>query len=420
ACRWLESYEQIAANSDKPSVKESRLKEKGVYLVTGGFGGMGFVLAEYLVNTLNARLILVDILTPPTGEKLDKWLYSDDRKNDIQAKKQKIKEWESRGAEILVHDLDVSDYQGMKDVISQAEERFGQINGVIHTAGLIDYAGVIQRRTREMTHALLAAKIKGTLVLDELLGHRRLDFMVLFSSVGNVFYKIKFGQVGYNAGHEFMDIFSYYKQQQGQFTVTIDWNDWTEVGMSVRPTYKRNVDSKNPAANRTGIENILSISPAEGIDVFLRILENNVSRVVVSHHDLHRLMELMNKLVNMETQTGSLDGTIQDTDKLHERPELSTDYVPPANELEQFIIDIWEKIFGFKKIGSRDDWFELGGDSLSVVQLISRIKEVYPVEISVNIFFENPTIAGLAEMITELLYEKVRDLSEAEVDALMR
>jgi acyl transferase domain-containing protein len=418
ACRWLESYEPIESKIDKNSPRETRLKEKGVYLVTGGFGGMGFVLAEYLVSTLKAKLVLVDLLTPPSGEKLDKWLYSDERKKELQDKKNKIKEWETRGAEIQVHDVDVSDYRGMKEVISQGEAQFGEINGVIHTAGLIDYAGVIQRRTREMTEELLAARIKGTLVLDELLSHHPLDFVVLFSSSGNVFYKVKFGQVGYNAGHEFMDIFSYYKQQQGQFTVTIDWNDWTEVGMTVRATSGTNAAGSGHPGNRTESENLFSISPAEGIDVFRRILENNVPRVVVSHHDLHRLMELMNNPAPAETQTGSLDGTKENTAGLRERPELSAAYVPPASELEQFILNLWEKTLGFRKLGIEDDWFELGGDSLTIIQVISRLKEVYPVEISVNIFFESPTIARLAEMITELLYEKVRDLSEEEFAAL--
>jgi acyl carrier protein len=233
-----------------------------------------------------------------------------------------------------------------------------------------------------------------------------------------VFYKVKFGQVGYNAGHEFMDIFSYYKQQQGQFTVTIDWNDWTEVGMGVRAVNRRSAGSRSLPDNRKEIESIFSTSPAEGIDVFRLILENNVSRVVVFHHDLHRSIEVMNNPVEPETQTGSFDGTNEDTGKLRERPELSTDYVPPSNELEQFIVGIWEKAFGFEKIGIMDDLLELGGDSLTVIQIISRIKEVYPVDISLNIFFENPTVIQLTRMIKELLYEKIQGLSEEELDAL--
>jgi len=422
AGRWIETYEPVKLESNRtsPSPRESRFKEKGVYMVTGGFGGMGFALAEHLVETLNARLVLVDILTPPTGEKLDEWLTSDERKEEIREKKEKIKEWEARGAEIQVHDVDVSDYPGMKEVVSQAEERFGQINGVIHAAGLVDYAGAIQRRTRDMTAELLAAKIKGTLVLDELLDRHELDFTVLFSSMGNVLYKVKFGQVGYNAGHEFLDVFSYYKRCRGRHTVTVDWNDWTGVGMSERTS---------AAAAAGAEEDILSISPAEGIDVFRRIVENDIPRVVVSHRDLHRLIELMNNPPREaeDAQTGPVDRTGEETAggagaagvEFHERPALSTDYEPPTNDLEEFIIGIWEKILGIKGIGIMDDWFDLGGDSLTVTQFIARIREVYPVDISVNIFFENPTTAGLAGMIEELLYDKVQGLSEDELDALM-
>jgi acyl transferase domain-containing protein/acyl carrier protein len=421
AFRWQETFEPVKLEIHNTTPGQTRLKEKGVYLVTGGFGGMGFVLAEHLVKTLNARLILVDILTPPTNEKLDKWLYSDERKKEISEKKQKIKEMQNRGAEIQVHDVDVSDYPGMKEVISKAEKNYGKINGVIHTAGLIDYAGVIQRRTREMTGALLAAKIKGTLVLNELLGHGQLDFMVSFSSIGNVLYKIKFGQVGYNAGNEFLDAYSYYKRQQGQFTVAIDWNDWTQVGMAVRSARAHNNGGPDLPGSSPASGDILSISPAEGIEVFRRIVENDFTRVVVSHRDLHGLIRLMNNPAGKGVQAGAFDSTPGKTKtaKLNERPQISTDYEPPASELEQFIIGIWEQTLGIKKIGITDDWFELGGDSLIATQLISRVKEVYPVDIPLNIFFENPTTARLAEMIEELLYENIRSLSEEELDALL-
>ena len=63
-----------------------------------------------------------------------------------------------------------------------SQERFGPLNGVIHSAGVIDYAGVIQRRTREMTEPILAAKVKGTVILDRLLKEKELDFLVLCSS----------------------------------------------------------------------------------------------------------------------------------------------------------------------------------------------------------------------------------------------
>ncbi|MDQ1350461.1 MAG: hypothetical protein QG657_763 [Acidobacteriota bacterium] len=401
AYRWQESYEPVRLNIGTSSLKETRLKEKGVYLITGGFGGMGFVLAEHLVSTLNAKLILVDILTPPTGEKLDRWLYSDERKKEIEDKKHKIKELESRGAEILAYDVDVSDYPGMKEVISQAEKQLGQINGVIHAAGLIDYAGAIQRRSREMTEVLLAAKIKGTLVLDKLLSHHKLDFMVLFSSIGNVFHRIKFGQVGYNAANEFMDVFSYYKQQQGQFTVTINWNNWTQVGMAVRATPGRNDSRHNPPDNRRERESILSISPSEGIEVFHRILENNLSRVIVFHRDLHHLMNLISNPVEADTQTGSFDSTDENTAKSYERPELSTEYVPPSNELEDSIIRVWEKIFGFKKIGILDDFFELGGDSLMATSMSVQLSKELNFIIPLNEVFNRPTIEKLVKYIVQ-------------------
>jgi len=152
--RWKENYESVRLENPPASAKKPVLRESGVYLVTGGFGGMGFFVAQHLVKTVKARLILVDILETALKEGQDQWLISQERKQDIQAKKETIEQWKKEGIEVQVYDADVSDYNRMKQVITEIREQFGTIDGVIHTAGLIDYSGVIQRRTRQMTDSL--------------------------------------------------------------------------------------------------------------------------------------------------------------------------------------------------------------------------------------------------------------------------
>jgi NAD(P)-dependent dehydrogenase (short-subunit alcohol dehydrogenase family) len=89
---------------------------------------------------------------------------------------------------------DAANLNQVQAVIARAKRRFGQINCVLHTAGIADYEGVIQRRTREMTERVMAPKIMGTLVLDTILKDIKPDFFVLFSSIGNILYKTKFGR----------------------------------------------------------------------------------------------------------------------------------------------------------------------------------------------------------------------------------
>jgi acyl transferase domain-containing protein len=93
-------------------------------------------------------------------------------------------------------------------------------------------------------------------------------------------------------------------------------------------------------------------------------------------------------------------------------------YEVPRDELEQAVAQLWQDFLGFERIGIQDNFFEINGDSLTATQLISRLQQVYPVEISLQDFFEEPTIAHLSERIRELLVEKVKSLSEEELDSL--
>jgi NAD(P)-dependent dehydrogenase (short-subunit alcohol dehydrogenase family) len=185
-----------------------RLKKNGVYLVTGGLGGVGLEIAEHLARTVQARLILIGRSPFPIREEWERWLATHDPLDSISSKIQKLRSMEDFGAEVLACSADVASREQMQEVMDQARARFGAVNGVIHCAGVADYAGIIQRRTRDMTENVMAPKVNGTFVLQNILQDVRLDFFVLFSAIGTILYKTKFGQVGYNAGNEFFDAFA--------------------------------------------------------------------------------------------------------------------------------------------------------------------------------------------------------------------
>ncbi|MCP5102653.1 MAG: acyltransferase domain-containing protein [bacterium] len=93
-------------------------------------------------------------------------------------------------------------------------------------------------------------------------------------------------------------------------------------------------------------------------------------------------------------------------------------YEAPRDELEQTIARLWQDFLGFERIGVNDNFFDINGDSLTATQLITRLQQIYPVEISLQLFFEDPTIAHLAVVIKELLVERVKELSEEELEEL--
>jgi len=394
--RWVQSFEPIRLH--QPGETKLRLRKHGVYLITGGLGGVGLTLGEHLAKTLQAKLILLGRSVFPAPKEWAEWLATQGEDHEISRKIRKIQALEQLGAEVLVVSADVADEEQMQAAISKAQQQFGTINGVIHTAAVVDYAGVIQRRTKEMTESVLAPKVRGTLVLSKLLENIELDFLLLCSSLGILLYKAKFGEVGYAAANEFLDVFSYYNtSKNGTFTVSINWDDWQEVGMSVEAV-KNAVKRNYNIVEEKYLQNALL--PAEGIDVFLRILDSSLHRVVVSTEDLMTRMELNDSLSKIDFE--SL-GKITISQTKHSRPELSNTYVAPRNEIEETMSEIWQQLLGIEKIGIYDNFFELGGHSLLATEIISRIHEVVQVKLSLNNLFAEPTVAAISTLVHEII-----------------
>lgn len=206
------------------------LRERGVYLVTGGLGGVGLTIAGLLARETRARLVLLGRTAMPSRSE---WKRFESEPGLLGDRVRRIQQIEALGAEVMVLAADVGDRPRMEQVLRQAEERFGPVQGVIHAAAVPDLAGVMQRRTRRSIERAMAAKVQGTIVLDTLLAGHRLDFFVLCSALGATVYNLKFGEVGYVAANDFLNAYSHFlRSTRGVPAVTIGWTDWLDVGMS--------------------------------------------------------------------------------------------------------------------------------------------------------------------------------------------
>jgi acyl transferase domain-containing protein len=283
--RWVQNFEPLAL---KPIVDgNTRLKQRGVYLITGGLGGIGLELAEYLAQSAQAKLVLLGRSVFPGRDEWEEWLAGHAGNDPISGKIQKLKTIEGMGAETLVLSADVSDREQMRAAISRVQEQFGAINGVIHAAGIAG-GGAIQRKNPETAASVLAPKIRGTWVLNELLQSMPLDFWVLCSSTFAI--RSQFGQVDYCAANSFLDAFAHFKSARpNTFAISINWDAWLEVGMAA-----------DAAATRTST-GVRSESPPVSADHPLldRCLVETADRIVcmtevsVSSHWIlkeHRIM----------------------------------------------------------------------------------------------------------------------------------
>jgi non-ribosomal peptide synthase protein (TIGR01720 family) len=378
--RWVQSFK--AVRLDQQEAVSPRIREGGVYLITGGMGGMGLELAEYLVETAKAKLVLVGRRGLLEREEWDQWLESHEADDEVSRKIAKVKRLEEMGGEVMVVAADVTDEVQMRDVVSRVSSRFGDIHGVIHSAGLPP-GGLIQLKTPETCAKVMAPKVQGTMVLDDIFKDTKLDFLILNSSV-RAFLGLA-GGVDYSAANSFLDLFSYQRRNSTHWalTMSINWDGWQEVGMGV--------DTAGPASLQKEPASRELILSAEGREVFSRMLHYSMPQVVVSVQDFSvRLAQNETPALSYLEQLDS-----RAPNQVHQRPSLNNSYVAPRNEVEQTIAGIWQELLGISEVGVEDNFFELGGDSLVSIQIVAKANRV-GLHLTTQQVFEHQTIAGMA------------------------
>ena len=331
----------------------------------------------------------------------------------------KVKKLEELGAEVLVASADVSNYDQMRALVKETNERFGEISGVIHAAG-IEGGGLIQSMTREKTEQEFAAKVRGTLVLDSLFENEKLDFFVLCSSHAAVTGAV--GQVAYSAANAFMDGFANFKASQGKNRiVSVNWGRWKNVGMAV------GVEQRHKAL--TGEDMQEQMTADEGIQTFMHLLSaRSVPQLIVSTQNFQALAGRKNPRLQPVVDKVEKGAVAPSTNA---PSSLESAYLAPGNDVEQAVAKIWEEVLGVERVGSGDNFFDLGGDSLIAIQVLSRLRKRFEVELPVTSLFDAPTVSELATMVvqkqlgqvdTEKLAEvlaEIKQLSKDEITELL-
>ncbi|ARV60168.1 polyketide synthase [Nostocales cyanobacterium HT-58-2] len=408
--RWLQTFESVQL---KAIEETTRLREGGIYLIAGNLvGSLGLVFAEHLAQTVHAKLILIGNLGLPQRNEWSQWLAT--HQEDIISRYiRKILALEQLGVEFLIIEADVANVEQMQAAINQVYESFGQIHGVFYTTPMSDEKSTfsIQEIGRTESESQFHSKVYGLYVLEQVLQGKELDFYLLQSSLSSIVGGL--GLSAYAAANLFIDAFVNKRNQ----TSSVPWFsvNWDIV------KYEEE-QGENTAFGATLAE--LAMTPTEVWDVSGRVLSmGSAGQFIVSPGDLQARLNMWSKHESPHKTDHS-----QDTLSHHSRPNLQTTYVAPSNEIEQTIANIWQELLGVKQVGIHDNFFELGGHSLLAVQVTSRLREIFQVELPLqSILFDAPTVGGLAVVIAEIqpkqeeldeiaaLLQEVRNLSPEEI-----
>jgi acyl transferase domain-containing protein len=412
--RWALCYEQAPWDGFSRSL--TRLRQGGVYLITGGLGKIGLTIAEHLGRTAQARLILIGRSEFPLRDEWDQWLGTHDGRDHTSRKIRKLIEIEDAGGEVLVLSADVANERQMQKALTRADDRFGRIHGVIHAAGEVGEKTIrtVQEMGPDECASQFQAKIHGLNVLAGALRGRELDFFILQSSLSSVLGGLGFA--AYSAANHYLDAFARKQSQtNGAHWVSLNWDGW-----------------RFDEEKRFGAATVeLAVSPEDGVEVFKRLLSVDwVSQVIISTGNLHaRIGKWIKGKPKPEPKAEARSNS---SASLASRPRLQTMYVAPGNELERRIVEVWQNLLGIEPVGIHDNFFELGGDSLLGAQMIAQLRSVFQTEFPMRGLFEDPTVAGAAKIIeaamrdvqsqvdklTEAL-KKVEGLSDEEAGALL-
>ncbi len=269
--RLAQSFEPVYI--EEPVKATPRLRERGVYLITGGLGEIGLALAEYLAKLVRARLVLVGRAGLPSRPQWERWLAKHELQDETSRKIRRIMALEKTGAEVLISSADITSEEEARAATEAAKRRFGTVHGVFHAAGVRDDAE-IRGKTTDSASRVLAPKVQGTLALDRALNGTPLDFFILFSSLSSICGPS--GRIDYAAANAFLDAFAHYKtDRDGVFTLAINWSSW-----------QTEHDPTKPAPQEDGI------LPSEGMEALRRTLAlGSECQVVISPLDLQTVLE---------------------------------------------------------------------------------------------------------------------------------
>ncbi|MGF9908252.1 SDR family NAD(P)-dependent oxidoreductase [Brevibacillus porteri] len=356
--RYMAGWNEVAAPQHEASVP---WKDNGIYLITGGAGGLGLIFAEEMAKKARGITLIL------TG-----------RSVLTEAKQAKLRKLADNGTRVEYRQVDVTQKQAVENLIQSIQAEFGDLHGIIHSAG-VTRDNFILKKTKEEVQAVLAPKVAGLIHLDEATKGLNLDFFVLFSSaagsLGNM------GQADYAAANAFMDTYSAYRneqialgERQGQ-TISINWPLWKEGGMQVdEETEKRLWDDLGMVAMQT----------ASGINCLYRGLASGQDQLMVMEGDLVRMKQ---RLMGVSV----------------------TSLTPPAhsNSLQSEVqASLLKMVADLLKVDRADieihaELHEYGFDQIKLTEFTNKLNHFYELELTPTVLVEYPTLFAVSQHLMD-------------------
>ncbi|MEM6252545.1 MAG: beta-ketoacyl synthase N-terminal-like domain-containing protein [Cyanobacteria bacterium P01_D01_bin.156] len=359
--QWQQTYQSVSLQTGSP------LRKGGVYIVVGDVEqGLGQVWAKALAKQYRAKIALI----------------CKDGSNSGALQAQLL---EQGAIEVLLLTAELTQSESLCNSLDQVVQKLGNINGVFFSTPTTNEKSaapiaLLQSEQLAYNNHTKQQILKGLAIALE---NYQSDFCCVQSSLSSVIGGV--GLAAYSGASHSLDALVTQQNQTSPFPwFSVNWDAWSDEV------------SKNETGWGTSLKDF-TLTSEEVWTATERVLAQAPGQIVVSKGNLPaRIAQWIHPQPRLAAQEQS-DGN-------HSRPQLSTVYVAPSNDVEKTISSIWQDLLGLEQVGIHDSFFDLGGHSLLAIQVISRLREAFPVEVEMrNLLFEAPTVAGIAAVITEQL-----------------
>ena len=396
-------------NTSAPAIRSD-----ATYLITGGLGDLGLLVAQFLVNKGAKHLVLVG-RSQPTEEV-----------------KEQLKT-QFADINVIVAQADVANTSQLAQVFADIET-LPPLRGVFHAAGILD-DGILQQQTWERFEKVLAPKVQGAWNLHVLTRNYPLDFFVMFSSVASLLGSA--GQANYAAANGFLDALAHTRTQRGQTALSINWGAWSGLGLAAKSNLEQQLQSKGMG----------TINPQQGIEVLEQLLFNPAfTQVGVVPIDWAQWWQKNSSFYNQLVPSSPLIEQNICAETVSPVQRSLREQIKSANNTtrHELIIDcvrsLVAKILGLNSTDSLDlhqGFADLGIDSLTSVELRNQLQSSLGCTLPSTSAFDYPTVAKLGDYLAAKLLQdsnfalkesnadidptvsQMQQLSEAEAEALL-
>jgi acyl transferase domain-containing protein/acyl carrier protein len=372
-----------------PAGRAAGLRADATYLITGGLGGLGLAVAQWMVGEGARSLVLLG------------------RSSASAAAQAAVDAMEKAGARVVTVRADVADPQQMAAVLSEIEAGGPPLGGVVHAAGVLEDGILLQMDARRL-QAVMGPKVDGGWNLHRLTAGKPLDFFILFSSAAGVLGSP--GQGNYAAASAFLDALAHHRRAQGLPALSIDWGPWSEVGLAARPD----------RGGRLAAQGMESLTPRQGVAALARVWNARAAQVSVMPVDwpewreVHRAAAGSPLLTDFEHDEAAAPPAAGSG--LTRAAVVAAEPAERQRLVEAHLQKEVARVLGLSvaKLDVNQPLSTLGIDSLMAVELKNRIESDLQVSLPLIKVIQGPSVAELAAMLLGQL-AGVNPLAEAPV-----